>query len=190
VIEKGLIFLFGGMIGLLVMFIFGRRSSVSNGGTQQDKKISQKADNEINLSVASRADTSLDEKISISAASLQILYDLNKSLGSSLDIYTIIDQALSSAISITESKKADYFRYQAEDNSLNLVRSIGRELNEIEGINQDFTRGKTKIHLKWVLEHKKSIRYHQGNSIPNLLDNIKSLFPICCLEYLEVMVLK
>jgi len=184
VIEKGLIFLFGGMIGLLVMFIFGRRSSVSNGGTQQDKKISQKADNEINLSVASRADTSLDEKISISAASLQILYDLNKSLGSSLDIYTIIDQALSSAISITESKKADYFRYQAEDNSLNLVRSIGRELNEIEGINQDFTRGKTKIHLKWVLEHKKSILISDTGKDPfweqngNSKDQISSILTV------------
>jgi len=122
VIEKGLIFLFGGLIGLLVMFLFKRRSVISSGETQLDKEIFQKADNKIYLGGIARADTSPEEKISISAASLQILYDLNKSLGSTLDIYTIIDQALSSAISITESKRANYFRYQAEDNTLNLVR--------------------------------------------------------------------
>ena len=156
-IEKGLIFLFGGLTCLLVMFFFRRRSGISSGETQLDKETSPIAGNKTDLDGASSADTSTDEKIKVSAASLQILYDLNKSLGSTLDIYTIIDQALSSAISIIESKKADYFRYQAEDNTLNLVRSIGRELNEMEEINKNLTRGEIKTHLKWVLEHKKSI---------------------------------
>jgi len=157
VIEKGLIFLFGGLIGLLVMFLFRRNSGISNGETQLDQEPSRTANNETNLQGTASVDTSPDEKMRVSAASLQILYDLNKSLGSTLDIYTIIDQALSSAISITESKKADYFRYQAEENTLSLVRSIGRELNEIEEINKNLSRGEVKTHLKWVLEHKKSI---------------------------------
>jgi len=157
VIEKGLIFLFGGLIGLLIMFLFRRSSDISNGENQLDQETSQAADYKTNLGGIANTDTSTDEKMRVSAASLQILYDLNKSLGSILDIYTIIDQALSSAISITESKKADYFRYQAEDNTLSLVRSIGRELNEIEEINKSLSRGEVKTHLKWVLEHKKSI---------------------------------
>ncbi len=165
-IEKGLIFLFGGLTGLLVMFLFRRRSGISSGETQLDEEISQNADKKTNLQGATSPNTSPDEKISISAASLQILYDLDKSLGSTLDIYTIIDQALSSAISITESKKADYFRYQAEDNTLNLVRSIGRELNEIEEINNNLTRGEVKTHLKWVLEHKKSILISKAGKDP------------------------
>ena len=156
-IEKGLIFLFGGLIGLLIMFLFRRSSDISNGENQLDQETSQAADYKTNLGGIANTDTSTDEKMRVSAASLQILYDLNKSLGSILDIYTIIDQALSSAISITESKKADYFRYQAEDNTLSLVRSIGRELNEIEEINKSLSRGEVKTHLKWVLEHKKSI---------------------------------
>jgi signal transduction histidine kinase/CheY-like chemotaxis protein len=157
VIEKGLIFLFGGLIGLLIMFLFRRSSDISNGENQLDQETSQTADYKTDLGGIANTDTSTDEKMRVSAASLQILYDLNKSLGSILDIYTIIDQALSSAISITESKKADYFRYQAEDNTLSLVRSIGRELNEIEEINKNLSRGEVKTHLKWVLEHKKSI---------------------------------
>ena len=156
-IEKGLIFLFGGLIGLLIMFLFRRSSDISNGENQLDQETSQAADYKTNLGGIANTDTSTDEKMRVSAASLQILYDLNKSLGSILDIYTIIDQALSSAISITESKKADYFRYQAEDNTLSLVRSIGRELNEIEEINKSLSRGEVKTHLKWVLKHKKSI---------------------------------
>lgn len=152
-IEKGLIFLFGGLTGLLIMFIFRRRSVISSEETQSERGTSQKGYKKTNLGVAA----STEEKKSISAASLQILYDLNKSLGSTLDIYTIIDQALSSAISITESKKADYFRYQTENNILKLVRSIGRDSSEIEEINQNLSRGEVKNNLKWVLEHKKSI---------------------------------
>jgi signal transduction histidine kinase/CheY-like chemotaxis protein len=184
VIEKGLIFLFGGLIGLLVMFLFKRRSVISSGETQLDKEIFQKADNKIYQGGAARADTSPEEKISISAASLQILYDLNKSLGSTLDIYTIIDQALSSAISITESKKADYFRYQAEDNTLNLVRSIGRELSEIEEINKNLTPGGCKTYLKWVLEHKKNILISDTGKDPfweqngNSKDQISSILTV------------
>lgn len=152
-IEKGLIFLFGGLTGLLIMFIFRRRSVISSEETQSERGTSQKGYKKTNLGVAA----STEEKKSISAASLQILYDLNKSLGSTLDIYMIIDQALSSAISITESKKADYFRYQTENNILKLVRSIGRDSSEIEEINQNLSRGEVKNNLKWVLEHKKSI---------------------------------
>lgn len=152
-IEKGLIFLFGGLTGLLIMFIFRRRSVISSEETQSERGTSQKGYKKTNLGVAA----STEEKKSISAASLQILYDLNKSLGSTLDIYMIIDQALSSAISITESKKADYFRYQTENNTLKLVRSIGRDSSEIEEINQNLSRGEVKNNLKWVLEHKKSI---------------------------------
>jgi signal transduction histidine kinase/ActR/RegA family two-component response regulator len=166
VIEKGLIFLFGGLIGLLIMFFFRRRSVISSGETQPERETSGKADNKTNLQRAASADTSPEEKKSISAASLQILYDLNKSLDSTLDIYTIIDQALSSAISITESKKADYFRYQAEDNTLNLVRSIGRDSSEIEEINQNLSRGEVKTNLKWVLEHKKSILISDSGKDP------------------------
>jgi len=157
VIEKGLIFLFGGLTGLLVMFFFRRRSGISSEETQLEEETSPIAENKTDLGGAASANSSPEEKIRVSAASLQILYDLNKSLGSTLDIYTIIDQALSSAISITKSKKADYFRYQAEDNTLNLVRSIGRELIEMEEINTKLTQGEVKTHLKWVLEHKKSI---------------------------------
>jgi signal transduction histidine kinase/CheY-like chemotaxis protein len=166
------------------MFLFKRRSVISSGETQLDKEIFQEADNKIYLGGAARADTSPEEKISISAASLQILYDLNKSLGSTLDIYTIIDQALSSAISITESKKADYFRYQAEDNTLNLVRSIGRELSEIEEINKNLTPGGCKTYLKWVLEHKKNILISDTGKDPfweqngNSKDQISSILTV------------
>ena len=187
-IEKGLIFLFGGMIGLLVMFLFKRRSVVSSGETQLDKEISQKADNEIYPGGAARADTSPEEKISISAASLQILYDLNKSLGSTLDIYTIIDQALSSAISITESKRADYFRYQAEDNTLNLVRSIGRELSEIEEINKNLTPRGCKTYLKWVLEHKKSILISDTGKDPFWEQNVNSKDQISSILTVPVLI--
>ncbi len=195
-IEKSLIFIFGVLVGLLVMLLFKRRSGISSGETQLDKEMSQKVDKINYLSGTARADTSPEEKIRVSGASLQILYDLNKSLGSTLDIYTIIDQALSSAISITESKKADYFRYQAEDNTLNLVRSIGRELSEIEEINKNLTRGEVKTHLKWVLEHKKSILISDTGKDPfweqngNPKDQISSIltFPVLIGQDLDGMI--
>jgi len=180
VIEKGLIFLFGGLIGLLVMFLFKRRSVISSGETQLDNKIF--------LGGTARADTSPEEIISISAASLQILYDLNKSLGSTLDIYTIIDQALCSAISITDSKRADYFRYQAEDNTLNLVRSIGRELSEIEEINKNLTPGGCKTYLKWVLEHKKSILISDTGKDPFWEQNVNSKDQISSILTVPVLI--
>jgi signal transduction histidine kinase/CheY-like chemotaxis protein len=192
VIEKGLIFLFGGLTGLLIMFIFRRRFVISSEETQSERGTSQKDFKKTNLGGAA----STEEKKSISAASLQILYDLNKSLGSTLDIYTIIDQALSSAISITESKKADYFRYQAENNILKLVRSIGRDSSEIEEINQNLSRGEVKNNLKWVLEHKKSILisdtgkdpiWEQNGSSEDQLSSILSI-PVLIGQELDGMI--
>lgn len=200
-IENGLIFLIGGLTAFLIMYIFRRIFGVSRDIDQSDGESFQKQDQKSNQPAAVGLLPSPRENQNVSAASLQILYDLNKSLDSTLDVFTIIDQALSSAISMMEGEKADYYRHQTDDNSLSLTRSIGRDSNEIEGINRNLNLGEIPGNLTWVLEHKKGILVgNTGNdplweqkgdestqssilSVPVLVD--QQLTGIISLEHLE-----
>ncbi len=156
-IENGLIFLIGGLTAFLIMYIYRRIFLVSSDVNQSEGELFQKQDQKSNQPEAVGLLPSPRENQNVSAASLQILYDLNKSLDSTLDVFTIIDQALSSAISMMEGEKADYYRHQSDNNSLSLTRSIGRDSNEIESINRNLTLGEIPGNLTWVLEHKKGI---------------------------------
>jgi len=157
VIENGLIFLIGGLTSFLIMYIFRRIFGVSRDIDQSEGEPIQKQDQKSNQPAAVGLVSDPRENQNVSAASLQILYDLNKSLDSTLDVFTIIDQALSSAISIMEGEKADYYRHQADNNSLSLTRSIGRDSSEVEEINQNLIQGEIPGNLTWVLEYKKGI---------------------------------
>ncbi len=155
-IEKGLFFLLGGLTALIILILLRRRSD-STSGDKRMRRESIQASNKTSRSLSVSADDRLriEEDQNISAASLQVLYDLNKSLSSTLDTYLIIDQALSSAISILGGEKADYYGIIPETQELNLVRSIGRDLSEIAAINQLLSRGEIKKDLKWIQKHKK-----------------------------------
>ena len=150
-IENGLIFILGGLTGLLIALFFWKRSGVLKG---ENKAI---RDQNLTKFSAAGENATVKEKRSATSANLKVLYDLDKALGSTLDTYIIIDQALSSAISSLGGDKADYYRYQREDHTLSLVRSIGRDLKEIDEINQKLSQGEIINPLKWVLENKNSI---------------------------------
>jgi len=157
VIENGLIFLVGGLTAFLIMYIFRKIFPVSRDLNHSKGESFQKQDQKSNQSAAVGLMSGPRDNQNVSAASLQILYDLNKSLDSTLDVFTIIDQALSSAISIMEGEKADYYRHQTDNNSLSLTRSIGRDSSEIEEINRNLYLGEIPGNLIWVLKHKKGI---------------------------------
>ncbi|MEE9599283.1 MAG: ATP-binding protein, partial [Anaerolineales bacterium] len=155
-IENGLIFLLGGLTTLLILILLRRRSGSSSGDKKTKRDFFQNSNRTSRpLSVSADDRRRMEEEQNISAASLQILYDLNKSLSSTLDTYNIIDQALSSAISILGGEKADYYRVIPDIQELNLVRSIGRDSSEINTINQLLSRGEIKKDLKWIQKYKK-----------------------------------
>ena len=156
-IKNGLIFLIGGLTAFLIMYIFRRIFGGSRDLDQSKGEPFQIEDQKSSLPAAVELVSNPWENQNVSAASLQILYDLNKALDSTLDVFTIIDQALSSAISIMEGEKADYYRHQNDNNLLSLTRSIGRDSNEIEEINQYLSLGEIPGNLSWILEHKKGI---------------------------------
>lgn len=112
---------------------------------------------------------------------------MDKALDSTLDTYIIIDQALSSAISSLGGDKADYYRYQNEDHTLSLVRSIGRDLKDINDINQKLSQGEIINPLSWVLENKQSILLSKSKEAP-LQEKITN-FEEGVLTYLVVPVL-
>ncbi|MCJ7714981.1 MAG: GAF domain-containing protein, partial [Anaerolineales bacterium] len=156
-IENGLIFLIGGLTAFLITYIFRKIFGVSREAHQPGGDSFQQQDQKPHQLTLAGFSPNSGESHNVSADSLQILYDLNKSLDSTLDIFTIIDQALSSAISIMDGEKADYYRHQTENNTLSLTRSIGRDSHEIEKINQALTLGNIPGNLSWVREHKKGI---------------------------------
>jgi len=168
VIENGLIFILGGLTGLLVTLFFWKRTGAFKGKNKpiQDQNISGfSAEGEYSR---------IKEQNSVSSANLKILYDLDKALDSTLDTYIIMDQALSSAISSLGGDKADYYRYQNEDQTLSLVRSIGRDLKDINDINQELSQGEIINPLRWVLENKNSILLSKSKEAP-LQEKISNL---------------
>lgn len=180
-IENGLIFILGGLTGLLVTLFFWKRSGTFKGKNKpiQDQNLSGFS--------AERENSRIKEQNSVSSANLKILYDLDKALDSTLDTYIIIDQALSSAISSLGGDKADYYRYQNEDHTLSLVRSIGRDLKDINDINQKLSQGEIINPLSWVLENKQSILLSKSKEAP-LQEKITN-FEEGVLTYLVVPVL-
>ena len=180
-IENGLIFILGGLTGFLITMFFWKRSSIF-----QRKNIPIQ-EQDISGLLAEGENSRIKEQNSVSSANLKILYDLDKALDSTLDTYIIMDQALSSAISSLGGDKADYYRYQNEDHTLNLVRSIGRDLKDINDINQRLSQGEIINPLSWVLENKNSILLSKSKEAP-LEKNIAN-FEEGVLTYLVVPVL-
>lgn len=96
--------------------------------------------------------------IRISNQRLQVLYELNNRLAETLDPQEIILRALQLAQSALGGEKADYYQYNLERDSVELLRSVGRDDQGAEVINRYLAESEDRSELGWIQSHQQGIR--------------------------------
>jgi signal transduction histidine kinase/ActR/RegA family two-component response regulator len=125
----------------------------------------------------------LDEKEKRSKE-LNILYELNKKLSSTLDSRQIIDSTLELVGEAFGGEKVDFYRYHEGSDHISLERSFGRLDSELEKINYQLSFGENKSDVGWVREHQTSLRISRVREhelwveLPRLDSDIQSLITV------------